>query len=83
MTAEGASFRKAYFDGCNFDSASFVDSNFSYAEFSDNEEPESFENCCTHKIKLSNEDNWDNCFIDCIDNEKEWAAMQSGQHLVL
>lgn len=83
MTGEGASFRKAHFDGCNLDSASFVDSNFSYAEFSDNDEPESFENCCTHKMKLNNEDNWDDCFIDCIDNEKEWAAEQSGQHLVL
>lgn len=83
MTGEGASFRKAHFDSCDLDSANFVDSNFSYAEFSDNQEPESFENCCTHKLKLSNEDNWDDCFIDCIDNEKEWAAVQSGQHLVL
>ena len=37
MTAEGASFRKAYFDGCNFDSASFVDSNFSYPAIVDKE----------------------------------------------
>ncbi len=81
MTGEGASFRKAHFDSCDLDSASFVDSNFSYAEFTNNEEPESFENCCTHKIKLSNEDNWDNCFIDCIDNEKEWAAQNGGMNI--
>lgn len=83
MSAEGASFRKAHFDRCNLDSASFVDSNFSYAEFTNNEEPESFENCCTHKIKLSNEDDWDNCFINCVDSEKEWAAQTGGMNIVL
>lgn len=83
MTANNASFRKAEFDSCELDSVNFSDCNFSYAEFNNNDEPETFENCCTHKLKLSDDEDWDECFIDCIDNEKEWAAEMSGQHLVL
>ena len=83
MVANGATFRNAKFNNCELDSAHFDDCNFSFAQFNEGLKPEYFENCCIQKMEVNNSGNWDSFFIDCFDDEKEWAAEQGGQHLVL